>query len=84
MGSSDAYVTLRPDAVQRLLVLCRSIKVKRLFLYMAEKQGHSWASGLDLSRVNLGKGKRMVIPNGKYDRKYQITVPRDQEDEISE
>ena len=80
----ENLVTLRPDAVQTLLVLCRSIKVKRLFLYMAEKHGHSWASDLDLSRVNLGKGKRMIIPNGKYHRKYHITVPRDQMDEISE
>jgi hypothetical protein len=25
----------------------------------------------------LGKGKRMIVPNGKYDRKYLITVPPD-------
>jgi len=23
----------------------------------------------------LGKGKRCIIPNGRYDSKYQITVP---------
>ena len=73
----ENLVSLRPDMVQRLLAMCRSIKVKRLFMYTAEKQGHSWVSDLDLSKIDLGKGKRMIVPNGKYDRKYLITVPPD-------
>ncbi len=73
----ETLVSLRPNMVQRLLTMCRSIKVKRHFMYMAEKQGHSWTSDLDLSRIDFGKGKRMIVPNGKYDRKYLITVPRD-------
>ena len=73
----ENLVSLRPDMVQRLVVMCRSIKVKRLFMYMAEKQGHSWVSDLDSSKIDIGKGKRMIVPNGKYDRKYLITVPRD-------
>jgi hypothetical protein len=73
----ENLVSLRPDMVQRLLTMCRSIKVKRLFMYTAEKQGHSWVSDLDLSKIDLGKGKRMIVPNGKYDRKYLITVPPD-------
>ena len=38
----EMMTTLRPDLVQQLLENCSSIKVKRLFLYMAEKAGHSW------------------------------------------
>ena len=75
----ENLVTLRPDVVQRLLEICRSVKVKRLFLYMAERQEHSWLSKLDLSKIDLGKGKRMIIPHGRYDAKYQITVPADRE-----
>ncbi len=75
----ENLVTLRPDVVQRLLTACRSVKVKRLFLYMAERQEHPWLSKLDLSKINLGKGKRMIIPNGRFDTKYQITVPIDRE-----
>jgi len=70
-------VTLRPDLVQGLLEACRSVKVKRLFLYMAESQEHAWLSKLDLSKVDLGKGKRMIVPHGRYDAKYRITVPVD-------
>ena len=79
----ENLVSLRPDMVQRLVVMCRSIKVKRLFMYMAERQGHSWVSDLDISKIDIGKGKRMIVPNGKYDRKYLITVPRDSVAETS-
>jgi len=73
----ENLVTLRPDIVQGLLEICHSVKVKRLFLYMAERQEHTWLSKLDLSKIDLGKGKRMIILHGRYDAKYQITVPAD-------
>jgi hypothetical protein len=72
-------VTLRPEVVQGLLAACHSVKVKRLFLYMAENQEHAWFSQVDLSKVDLGKGKRMIVSNGRYDQKYRITVPVDRE-----
>ena len=71
----ENLVTLRPDVVQSLLTACRSVKVKRLFLYMVERHEHNWLSKLDLSKIVIGKGKRMSIPNGRFDAKYQITVP---------
>ncbi|TET88054.1 MAG: hypothetical protein E3J46_05620, partial [Desulfobacteraceae bacterium] len=52
-------------------------------LYMAERQGHSWVSQLDLSVINFGKGKRMIVPNGRYDRKYRITVPTNHHEDVS-
>ena len=68
-------VALRPDVVQESLSICRSVKVKRLFLYMADSHEHPWLSNVDVSKIDLGKGKRMIIPNGRYDAKYKITVP---------
>ncbi len=70
----ENLTTLRPELVQGLLEKCSSIKVKRLFMYMAEKQGHSWVSDLNVSKIDMGKGKRMIVPNGRYNRKYMITV----------
>jgi hypothetical protein len=67
--------TLSPRRVQVVLEACKSVKVKRLFLWFAERQGHSWFGRLDLSRVELGHGKRQIVPGGRYDPKYQITVP---------
>lgn len=68
---------LRPDKVQALLEKCRSVKVKRLFLYLAEKALHSWFNYLDLDRIDLGSGKRSIIKGGVYVDKYQITVPKE-------
>ncbi len=32
---------------------------------------------LNLGRIGLGAGKRLIIKNGKYDTKHQITYPRE-------
>lgn len=71
--------TLRPQAVQSLLEQCQSVKVKRLFLYLAEKAGHEWFKHLAIQKVDLGKGKRALVKGGAYVDKYQITVPRELE-----
>ena len=66
---------LRPLEVQALLEACTSVKVKRLFLYMAEKLNHSWFRYINLTNINLGKGKRSLVQGGIYIPKYKITVP---------
>lgn len=71
----DGLVNLRPRVVQGLLEQCGSIKVKRLFLYMAEKTGHQWYDHLDHSRVKLGSGDRSIIENGVYIKNHRIIVP---------
>lgn len=74
---------LRPNLVQNLLENCTSIKVKRLFLYLAEKANHSWVQHLNLEKLDLGSGKRSIVKNGVYNSKYKITVPAELEnDEI--
>ena len=66
---------LSPRRLQRLLTACRSVKVKRLFLWFAERHQHAWLKKLDSSRIDLGKGKRMLVRGGKLDPKFKITVP---------
>tara|TARA_B100001248_G_scaffold203924_1_gene158092 strand:+ start:1733 stop:2506 length:774 start_codon:yes stop_codon:yes gene_type:complete len=73
---SEGLTTLRPSLVQKLLEACTSIKVKRLFLYMAEKQNHQWFKRISLENIDLGKGDRQIIKGGQLDPKYRITVPR--------
>jgi hypothetical protein len=67
--------TLRPAVVQSLLESCRSVKVRRLFLWSAESHGHAWFGRLKVSDVDMGSGKRQVFEGGAYSSKYQITVP---------
>ncbi len=68
---------LRPTHVQSLLEKCQSVKVKRLFLYMAEKAGHQWFQSLEVKTIDLGQGKRSIVKQGIYIPKYQITVPKE-------
>lgn len=71
--------TLRPAMVQKLLENCKSIKVKRLFMYMAEKHTLPWVDDLNLTKVNFGSGERLIVRNGRLDKKYKITVPKETE-----
>ena len=72
----ESLNNVRPQLVQSLLEACQSVKVKRLFLYLAEKTGHDWMNYLNLEKVNLGSGKRSLVEDGVYIPKYQITVPK--------
>lgn len=71
----EGLTTLRPRLVQTLLEHCASVKVKRLFMVLAESGRHPWVKRLDLSKVNFGKGKRMLVRGGRFDAKYNISVP---------
>ena len=71
----EMLTTLRPKLVQQLLEQCSSVKVKRLFLYLAEKANHPWFKAIDTDKVNLGSGRRMISPTGKFVSKYNITIP---------
>jgi hypothetical protein len=79
----ESLNNLRPKQVQELLESCSSVKVKRLFLYLAERSGHSWFNHLQLEKIDMGKGKRSLVKNGVYIPKYQITVPQALENEGS-
>jgi hypothetical protein len=67
--------TLRPERVQKLLEVCTSIKVKRLFLLLAEECNHAWTKKINIDSIDLGTGNRNLTPGGKLHKKYKITVP---------
>ncbi|WP_256890033.1 type IV toxin-antitoxin system AbiEi family antitoxin [Acidomonas methanolica] len=72
-GMSD----LSPRRLQALLEACTNVKVKRLFLFFADRHRHAWRPRLDISRIDLGSGKRVLAKGGKLDPHYNITVPSD-------
>lgn len=71
----NGLLSLRSDIVQMLLETCQSIKTKRLFLFFSERNELPWFVDLNLHNVNLGSGKRVIVKNGKYNTKYQISIP---------
>ena len=76
----ESINNVRPDVVQQCLESCHSIKVKRLFLYLAEKANHAWFRKLNIDKIDLGAGKRSIIMNGRYNPKYKITVSKELEE----
>lgn len=73
----EMLTSLRSSLVQRLLEDCTSVKVKRMFLYMAEKARHRWFDKLDLSRISLGSGTRSFMKGGVKIPAYDIVIPKE-------
>ncbi len=71
----EGLTNLSPRRLQKLLADCRSVKVKRLFFFFADRHKHAWLKRLNKDAIDLGKGKRMLVKGGKLDHAYQITVP---------
>ncbi|PJB70407.1 MAG: hypothetical protein CO093_07995 [Alphaproteobacteria bacterium CG_4_9_14_3_um_filter_47_13] len=78
----QGLVNLSPRRLNKLLEHCTSIKVRRLFLWFAERHQHAWLKKTDVDCYTmesglLGSGKRMLAKGGKLDEKYMITVPEE-------
>ncbi len=73
----EGLANLRPKILQELLENCSSIKVKRLFLYMASKANHQWLDFVDQSKIELGTGDRVIVKGGVYISKYKISIPKE-------
>jgi hypothetical protein len=73
----EGLSNLRPNVLQELLEKCNSIKVKRLFLYMASKANHQWLEFVDQTRIELGTGDRILVKGGIYISKYRISIPEE-------
>lgn len=67
--------SLRAEMLRQLLLVCRSIKAKRLFMVLAQRANHPWSRQLDIDGVDFGRGKRSLKGGGKLDSQFQITVP---------
>lgn len=71
--------TLSPRSLQKLLEICNNIKVRRLFFWFAEQLNHPWLSKIDRTNISMGSGNRVIVKGGKLDKKYLITVPKNNE-----
>lgn len=74
--SMESLTTLRPSLVQSLLENCNSAKVKRFFMWLAESYQHRWLKRLNLDEIDFGRGKRVIVKGGVFNKKYNITVPK--------
>lgn len=70
----EMMTNARPDILQSLLEHCSSIKVKRLFLLLAEDLHYAWYDDLDQSKIDLGSGCRIIDKGGTYQSKWNVVV----------
>jgi hypothetical protein len=72
----QGLVNLSPRRLDALLRITRSVKVKRLFFWLATRHAHAWLKKLDPSAYDFGHGKRLLARGGVLDSTWLITVPR--------
>jgi hypothetical protein len=72
----ETATTLRPHLLNQLLSSCKKVQVNRLFLWFTKRHNLNCFESLDVSKINLGTGKRMIIRSGSLDKEFQITVPK--------
>jgi hypothetical protein len=73
----EGLTNLRPKLIQELLETCSSIKVKRLFFYMADKAKHEWLPFIDKSKISFGTGDRSIVKGGVYISPFRISIPKE-------
>lgn len=73
----QGMTSLSPRRLDALLKVCRHVQVKRLFFFFADRYEYPWRKKLDSDDYGLGSGKRSIVPGGKLDRTWQITVPEE-------
>ncbi|MGO1245956.1 MAG: type IV toxin-antitoxin system AbiEi family antitoxin [Oceanisphaera sp.] len=71
----QGLVNLSPRKVQSILERSKAIQTNRVFLFLSHYHTHQWTKHLDETSIELGSGKRQVVDKGRYDARYQITVP---------
>lgn len=70
----ETMSVLKPKLLQELLENCSNIKIKRVFLYLSDKLNYPWFKKLDISKIDLGSGKRTIEKGGKLNKKYNIII----------
>lgn len=73
----EGLVNLRPKLLMQLLEPCTSVKVKRLFLYMAKRAGHAWLKHLEQDKIDLGSGTRSLLKGGVFDPEFRLMLPKE-------
>ena len=66
---------LSPQRLELLLQRTPSVKIRRLFFWLAERQGHPWARPLRPDDFDPGRRKFALAKAGRFMSRYRITVP---------
>lgn len=76
----EMLTAIDPHKVETVLANTSSQKVKRMYLYMAEKAGHYWFDMIDVLKIALTTSKLQLAKGGTYIPKYRMTIPKELRD----
>lgn len=71
----ESLNNLQPKVVQTLLENSTNIKANRLFLHLASECGHAWLKEVNMGKIELGHGNRVLSGATRYDKTYKLYVP---------
>ena len=71
----DGLTAMDPQLLQEMLADCRIIKVKRLALWFVRRHFPRLLDHIDMDRIDLGRGNRVIARGGFLDKDYKITLP---------
>ena len=72
----ELMTVLKPGILNELLIQCKSIRIKRLFMYLATQTGYSWVKKLDKDKIDFGSGVRVIDKTGYFNKEYNIIVDK--------
>ncbi len=70
----EMMMTLRPRLIEKLLSVCSSVKVKRLFFLLADDLNPPWWGRVRKEGIDLGAGCRVIDKDGSFNSKYNLVV----------
>ena len=76
---TEGLNSLRAEYLRPILETSASVKANRLALYFGDRYSHPWRSKMMDEKIELGKGKRTIVPGGKLNARYQIVVPEEED-----
>lgn len=72
----EMMTVLKPTLLNDLLAQCKSVRVKRLFMYLASQTGYSWFKKLEKDKIDFGSGVRVIDKTGYFNKEYNIIVDK--------
>ena len=73
----ESMASLSPGKLQKTLQACGSVKANRLSGWFADRHNHAWSKKMVWNHLDMGSGKRSIVKGGCFDKKWQITIPKE-------
>jgi len=71
------FTDINVTTMRKMLITSKNVKVNRLFLFFSRRHAHDWMNSIPLTDIEIGRGNRVLMRGGRFDRDHKITIPAD-------